>query len=56
MQIHALEEDGDVLVFLSGQDDIENLCSFLRKKNDELAAMGVPEVPPAPVFFVGRSA
>jgi HrpA-like RNA helicase len=34
----AAGEDGDVLVFLPGQEDIDDLCSLLRARSDALAA------------------
>jgi hypothetical protein len=44
LQVHVLEEEGDILVFLCGQDDIESLASLLRKKNTELEQLGAPQV------------
>ncbi len=35
LQIHHLEEDGDILIFLPGQEDIEALAMLLRKNLDE---------------------
>ena len=35
MQIHHFEEDGDVLIFLPGQEEIEALSMLLKKNLDE---------------------
>jgi HrpA-like RNA helicase len=35
LQIHRYEDDGDILIFLSGQEEIENLASLLRKHLEE---------------------
>jgi HrpA-like RNA helicase len=35
MQIHHFEEDGDVLIFLPGQEEIETLAMLLKNHLDE---------------------
>jgi len=35
LQIHRYEDDGDILIFLPGSEEIENLASLLRKYLDE---------------------
>jgi pre-mRNA-splicing factor ATP-dependent RNA helicase DHX15/PRP43 len=32
LQIHAFEEPGDILVFLTGEEEIENACRMVRKE------------------------
>jgi HrpA-like RNA helicase len=36
LQIHKYTHDGDVLVFLPGQDEIEDVASLLKKHLEEL--------------------
>lgn len=38
LQIHRYEDEGDILIFLPGQEEIENLASLLRKYLDEESA------------------
>ncbi|CUM64357.1 uncharacterized protein PRCAT00001959001 [Priceomyces carsonii] len=36
LQIHATEDEGDVLVFLTGEDEIEDACRKISLEGDEL--------------------
>ena len=36
LQIHKYTDDGDVLVFLPGQDEIEDVASLLKKHLEEM--------------------
>ena len=36
LQIHKYSDDGDVLVFLPGQDEIEDVASLLKKHLEEM--------------------
>ncbi|CAG8597085.1 8705_t:CDS:2 [Cetraspora pellucida] len=36
MQIHEYEPPGDILLFLTGEDEIENACLKIRTENEEL--------------------
>ena len=36
LEIHCKEEPGDILVFLTGQQEIENACRALERMNDDL--------------------
>jgi len=40
LQIHEAEEDGDVLVFLPGQDEIEALAGLLQENLKQVAKKG----------------
>ncbi|ETW03303.1 hypothetical protein, variant [Aphanomyces invadans] len=40
MQIHEHEPEGHILVFLTGQKEIEEACALLRKRLDQLAHDG----------------
>ena len=37
MEIHLSEEKGDILVFLTGQDEIEDVCDKIKEKSSLLA-------------------
>ncbi|KAJ2777805.1 DEAH-box ATP-dependent RNA helicase prp43 [Coemansia javaensis] len=37
LQIHASEPEGDVLLFLTGEEEIEEACRLLRARGDDLA-------------------
>ena len=39
MNIHKTEHPGDVLVFLSGQDEVEEVCEKLREASEGLRNM-----------------
>lgn len=39
VHLHNTRPAGDILVFLSGEDEIERLCSFLRKETTNLDIM-----------------
>lgn len=41
LQIHKYEEDGDILVFLPGSEEIENMASLLRKHLREESELAV---------------
>lgn len=43
LQIHKYTNGGDVLIFLPGQDDIENLISLLKNRLEELDSDDSPE-------------
>lgn len=36
VQIHCYEEPGDILIFLTGEDEIENACEAIREEVDGL--------------------
>jgi pre-mRNA-splicing factor ATP-dependent RNA helicase DHX15/PRP43 len=36
LQIHATEEEGDILLFLTGEDEIEDACSKISLESDKL--------------------
>ncbi|KAJ2617032.1 DEAH-box ATP-dependent RNA helicase prp43 [Coemansia sp. RSA 1365] len=36
LQIHATEPEGDILVFLTGEEEIEEACRLLRARSDDL--------------------
>ncbi|KAJ1866102.1 DEAH-box ATP-dependent RNA helicase prp43 [Coemansia sp. RSA 989] len=36
LQIHATEPEGDILVFLTGEEEIEEACRLLRARGDDL--------------------
>ncbi|KAJ2237393.1 DEAH-box ATP-dependent RNA helicase prp43 [Coemansia sp. RSA 485] len=36
LQIHAAEPEGDILVFLTGEEEIEEACKLLRARGDEI--------------------
>jgi pre-mRNA-splicing factor ATP-dependent RNA helicase DHX15/PRP43 len=36
LQIHATESEGDILLFLTGEDEIEDACRKIRLEGDEL--------------------
>lgn len=38
MMIHQAEDEGDILVFLTGEDEIEDACRQIRAQADELSA------------------
>ncbi|OCF30569.1 pre-mRNA-splicing factor ATP-dependent RNA helicase DHX15/PRP43 [Kwoniella heveanensis BCC8398] len=39
--IHQAEDEGDVLLFLTGEEEIEDACRKIRAEGDELAAKGM---------------
>lgn len=45
MQIHLSEPPGDILVFLTGQEEIDTACQILYERMKALGPT-VPEVPP----------
>ncbi|KAJ1955416.1 DEAH-box ATP-dependent RNA helicase prp43, partial [Linderina pennispora] len=36
LQVHATEPEGDILVFLTGEEEIEEACRMLRARGDDL--------------------
>mmetsp|Transcript_23886 Transcript_23886/g.45405 ORF Transcript_23886/g.45405 Transcript_23886/m.45405 type:complete len:582 (+) Transcript_23886:1331-3076(+) len=50
MQIHAEEAEGDILVFLTGQEDIENMDQLLKNASPRALAKGGLELMPVPLF------
>jgi pre-mRNA-splicing factor ATP-dependent RNA helicase DHX15/PRP43 len=36
VQVHTCEREGDVLLLLTGQEEIENACSHIRAEADEI--------------------
>lgn len=36
MQIHQCEDKGDILVFLTGEEEIENVCARVRSESEAL--------------------
>ena len=42
LQIHKYTNDGDVLIFLPGQDDIEDVASLLKIRLEELEPDNLP--------------
>ncbi|KAJ2864018.1 DEAH-box ATP-dependent RNA helicase prp43, partial [Coemansia erecta] len=36
LQIHATEPEGDILIFLTGEEEIEEACRLLRARGDDL--------------------
>merc|ERR1712185_746864 len=38
VQIHQFEEPGDVLIFLTGEEEIESVCRSLRSEAESFAA------------------
>ncbi|KAH7826471.1 ATP-dependent RNA helicase DHX8/PRP22 [Monocercomonoides exilis] len=49
MQIHLKESEGDILVFLTGQEEIDLCCSILHKRMKDLGDK-VPELIILPVY------
>jgi HrpA-like RNA helicase len=49
LQIHAKQPKGDILVFLTGQEEIENLVSLLEERSKELPA-GTDQLLLCPIF------
>ncbi|KAJ1916884.1 DEAH-box ATP-dependent RNA helicase prp22 [Mycoemilia scoparia] len=49
MQIHLTEPAGDILLFLTGQEEIETACEILHERMKALGSM-VPELIILPVF------
>lgn len=45
-KIHCFEEEGDILLFLTGEEEIENACKQIKKEVDKLG----DEAPPLNVI------
>lgn len=39
LQVHATEGPGDILLFLTGQEEIENACQILEERSQELGSL-----------------
>jgi ATP-dependent RNA helicase DHX8/PRP22 len=50
MQIHLREPPGDILMFLTGQEEIDTACEVLFERMKSLQAPGVPELMVLPVY------
>ena len=49
LQIHFKEESGDILVFLTGQEDIKELTDLLKEKVEKFPK-GVPDLKLCPLY------
>merc|ERR1712159_930021 len=49
MQIHLTEPEGDILVFLTGQEEIETACQILHERMKELGP-SIPKLLALPVY------
>ena len=47
-KVHMTEEKGDILIFMTGQDDVECTCDLLRKKVEEHD--GAPPIVVLPIY------
>ena len=50
MHIHFTEEPGDILVFLTGQEEIDMACEVLHARMKKLADLKPPPLIPLPVY------
>jgi pre-mRNA-splicing factor ATP-dependent RNA helicase DHX15/PRP43 len=52
IQIHTCEEPGDILLFLTGEEEIEDACRRLREENNSLmkASTEIGELRPIPLY------
>ncbi|KAF4697126.1 hypothetical protein FOZ60_011798 [Perkinsus olseni] len=50
MQIHLTEQPGDILVFLTGQEEIDTACQLLDERMAQLAPMNPPPLIPMGVY------
>eukprot|EP00930_Biecheleria_cincta_P012988 TRINITY_DN11806_c0_g1_i1.p1 TRINITY_DN11806_c0_g1~~TRINITY_DN11806_c0_g1_i1.p1 ORF type:complete len:1134 (+),score=256.93 TRINITY_DN11806_c0_g1_i1:114-3515(+) len=50
LQIHLTEPSGDVLVFLTGQEEIDTACQVLHERMQKLEAMAPPPLIILPVY------
>ncbi|KAG4102615.1 P-loop containing nucleoside triphosphate hydrolase protein [Neocallimastix lanati (nom. inval.)] len=52
IQIHTCEEPGDILLFLTGEEEIEDACRRLRDENNSLmkASTEIGELRPIPLY------
>ncbi len=49
LTVHLSQPEGDILVFMTGQDDIEAVCGLLQQRIDELE-VGVPPITILPIY------
>jgi pre-mRNA-splicing factor ATP-dependent RNA helicase DHX15/PRP43 len=50
LQIHQFEGPGDILVFLTGEQEIETACDEIRRSVAELSAQDLPELVVYPLY------
>jgi ATP-dependent RNA helicase DHX8/PRP22 len=50
LMIHMTEPPGDILVFLTGQEEIDSACQIMHERMKQLAGPGVPELIILPVY------
>lgn len=50
LQIHLTEPSGDILVFLTGQEEIDTACQVLHERMQKLEAMSPPPLIILPVY------
>lgn len=51
LQIHAVEDEGDILIFLTGEEEIEDACRKIRLEGDQLFRNGgVGELKVLPLY------
>eukprot|EP00971_Amphidinium_carterae_P285184 5661195-Amphidinium_carterae.1 len=50
LQIHLTEPSGDVLVFLTGQEEIDTACQILHERMQKLEGQGPPPLIILPVY------
>lgn len=50
LQIHQFEGPGDILVFLTGEQEIEQACDEIRRSAAELSGKDVPELVVYPLY------
>eukprot|EP00919_Chromeraceae_sp_WS-2016_P052091 GHVR01123434.1.p1 GENE.GHVR01123434.1~~GHVR01123434.1.p1 ORF type:complete len:1336 (+),score=366.00 GHVR01123434.1:50-4057(+) len=50
LQIHLCEPEGDILLFLTGQEEIDTACATLHERMSKLANMRPPPLIPLPVY------
>eukprot|EP00916_Digyalum_oweni_P009002 GHVL01015151.1.p1 GENE.GHVL01015151.1~~GHVL01015151.1.p1 ORF type:complete len:817 (-),score=152.08 GHVL01015151.1:1042-3468(-) len=50
LQIHLTEPPGDILLFLTGQEEIDTACQTLHERMQRLAAMNPPPLIVLPVY------
>ncbi|CEM31064.1 unnamed protein product [Vitrella brassicaformis CCMP3155] len=50
LQIHLCEPEGDILVFLTGQEEIDTACQTLHERMQRLENMNPPPLIPLPVY------
>lgn len=50
LQIHASQPQGDILIFMTGQEDIEATCSVLAERVENLKTEGMQEMLILPIY------